>query len=554
MQRRLFRVLPAFVLVGALSACGTSSATEPTPAGTEVPGFDRALDHVVSPGGPDGGTLRLVSTRECADWMPADAWTPWCINMQRLVTRQLMTYGADTGRRGSVVVPDLALGGGVPNEDRTEWTYRLKPDVRWEDGAPITVQEVVQGIERLDFLRRDISIVDIALGPDDAVSVRLREARTDFDALLALPASAPLPESGAFMASGPFRIASRGSTTVFERNSQWDPATDDVRRPRVDRVEFTVLASDAEVSKSLATGAADLAIQGRMDAAVADRVMAEPAFAERSDNPGTGRTVMLAVPANAAPQLRQVECRKAVYSAVDRLAVARVMAADVEPSELAAEPATSLSPPTIASFDWSYQPFAVGDGSGDVDAARDSLARCGAASGFALNLVFADTTTNALIVDVISGALARVGIIVNAKPVAPVDYLALTASPTAMQVAGADVALLVQSPALSGVWGFWNPLVNGDLVGLGLSTNVAQTRIPAVDILLGSTEITSPEPAVQENIGRMIDRLVLDSATYIPLAYAKALLHRPSVLTNVTTNGALGNGYDLVNIGVHRTP
>ena len=544
MPRRLLLAGMTVLLVA-----GCSASAEPAPSGTSVPGFDRAVDHVVNPGGPDGGVLRLVSNRDCGDWLPEQAVSTWCVNMQRLMTRQLMTYGSDAGRRGAVVVPDLAAGRGRPNEDRTTWTYDLQPDVRWEDGQPITLDQVAAGIRALDLARRDVSVVDIEQGAPSNVTVTLRGPSTDFDALLALPVSAPRRDSITLVASGPFRIMSTGPTTVFERNPQWDQATDAARRPRVDRIEFTVVATDEEMADELRAGRADLAVQGRMDSRLAGEILDDPSFAATSDNPGTGRSAMLAVPANRSEALRDVDCRRAVFSAVDRLGVVAALAGGVDPIELAAEPATSLSPPTIPSFDWSYQPFAVGDGSGDLDAARASLERCGQPSGFPVRLAFAATPTNSEIVASLATSLSRVGILVVAVPFAPVDYVGLTSSPAAMKVEQIDLALLVQAPMVSGTWGFWNPLVSGDLVGSGLSTNVAQVRIPSVDILLRAPEITSTSPAVQENVGRMIDRLVLDNCSYIPLATVKSILHRPPMLTNVTTNGALGNGYDLVQIG-----
>ena len=421
--------------------------------------------------------------------------------------------------------------------------------MRWEDGQLITVDQVADGIRALDLARRDVSVVGIDIDVPGMLTVTLRKPSTDFDALLALPVSAPRRDPGAVLASGPFRIVSTGTTTVFERNPQWDQATDAARHPRVDRIEFTVVSTDAEMADELNAGRADLAVQGRMDSSLAGEVFDDPSFAATSDNPGTGRSAMLAVPAYASDALRNVDCRRAVFSAVDRLGVVVALAGGVDPVEMAAEPATSLSPPTIPSFDWSYQPFAVGDGSGDLDAATASLERCGQPSGFPVRLAFAATSTNAEIVASLTTSLARVGLLVVAVPFAPVDYVRLTSSPAAMRVELIDIALLVQAPMVSGTWGFWNPLVNGDLVGSGLSTNVAQVRIPSVDILLRAPEITSTSPAVQENVGRMIDRLVLDNCSYIPLATVKSILHRPPMLTNVTTNGALGNGYDLVQIG-----
>jgi peptide/nickel transport system substrate-binding protein len=548
---RRFALLLLASLIGA-AGCSVG-ATSPAPSGTSVPGFDRAIDHVVRPGGPDGGVLRLVSTRGCGAWLPEQAVSPWCVNMQRLVTRQLMTYGSDAGRRGAVVVPDLAASRGKPNADGTRWTYELKSGLRWEDGEPITVEQVADGIRELDLDRRDVTVVDIAVESEASLSVTLSEPCTDFDALLALPVSAPRRGGAALLASGPFRIASTGPTTVFERNPQWDGTTDEARRPKVDRVEFTVVPSDAGIEAELSSGRADLAVQGRMGPSLARRVIDDPTFATASDNPGDGRIAMLALPAHASAALQGVDCRRAVYSAVDRLDVVAALGGDVTPVELAAKPATSLSPPTIPSYDASYQPFAVGDGRGDLDAARSSLERCGHASGFSLRLAFADTAENATIATSLGAALARVGIVVDRAAIDPADYEVLIISPAVMKAARIDMALLVQSPAMSGTWGFWNPLVSGSLVGRVWSTNVAQVRIPSVDILLRSSEITSPRPGIQESVGRMIDRFVLDDCSYIPLATVQTLLHRPATLTNVTTNGGLANEYDLVQIGKETT-
>jgi peptide/nickel transport system substrate-binding protein len=548
---RRFALLLLASLIGA-AGCSVG-ATSPAPSGTSVPGFDRAIDHVVRPGGPDGGVLRLVSTRGCGAWLPEQAVSPWCVNMQRLVTRQLMTYGSDAGRRGAVVVPDLAASRGKPNADGTRWTYELKSGLRWEDGEPITVEQVADGIRELDLDRRDVTVVDIAVESEASLSVTLSEPCTDFDALLALPVSAPRRGGAALLASGPFRIASTGPTTVFERNPQWDGTTDEARRPKVDRVEFTVVPTDAGIEAELSSGRADLAVQGRMGPSLARRVIDDPTFATASDNPGDGRIAMLALPAHASAALQEVDCRRAVYSAVDRLDVVAALGGDVTPVELAAKPATSLSPPTIPSYDASYQPFAVGDGSGDLDAARASLERCGHAWGFSLRLAFADTAENATIATSLGAALARVGIVVDRAAIDPADYEVLIVSPAAMKAARIDMALLVQSPAMSGTWGFWNPLVSGSLVGRVRSTNVAQVRIPSVDILLRSSEITSPRPGIQESVGRMIDRFVLDDCSYIPLATVQTLLHRPATLTNVTTNGGLANEYDLVQIGKETT-
>ena len=47
-----------------------------------------------------------------------------------------------------ILVPDLATDLGTPNEDFTEWTFTIRDDATWEDGKPITAEEVAWGISR----------------------------------------------------------------------------------------------------------------------------------------------------------------------------------------------------------------------------------------------------------------------------------------------------------------------------------------------------------------------------------------------------------------------
>jgi hypothetical protein len=54
---------------------------------------------------------------------------------------------------------------------------------------------------------------------------------------------------------------------------------------------------------------------------------------------------------------------------------------------------------------------------------------------------------------------------------------------------------------------------------------------------------------MQADVGRIIDRLVLDSGAYIPLAFMQTLEYRPAGLSNVAASGAFDNQYDIVNIG-----
>ena len=41
-----------------------------------------------------------------------------------------------------MLVPDLATDLGTANDDFTEWTFTIRDDATWEDGKPVTPEEV----------------------------------------------------------------------------------------------------------------------------------------------------------------------------------------------------------------------------------------------------------------------------------------------------------------------------------------------------------------------------------------------------------------------------
>ena len=549
--RRAGLAAALLVLSGALVACGSAPVDdEPWQA---VQGYNRALGGVVNPDGPAGGTLRLVTRYRCGDWTPEAATSDTCRNLQRLLTRQLTAFGTLPGSRGSTTVPDLATEPGQPNEDRTQWTYRLRPGVRWADGEPLTAEQVAEGIRLLGTAIPGVAVRSVAVEDDSVITIDLQSPVGNLDAALALPQAAPHRPGGP-AASGPFMIESAGDRVVLVRNPEWDEATDPIRRPKVDRVEIRSVLTVAEALDLLAAGAVDLVIEGTMTQRQVDAVIARPAVAAISDNPGTSRTLMLAVPGYGHRPWQSVECRQGVFAGVDRRAVVEAIGGGIRPPSFVGFPATTLSPPTIASFDWSFEPFAVGpDRTGDVAAATALLDSCAPEQERIATLAVRDSAASSRVAAALTASMARVGVEVRVVAVPWSDWRAFSTSPAALERAGIDWVLLDQAAAIPGVWGFWYRLVSGDLVGVEPSTNVAQVRIPAVDVLLDSDLIASDDVLMLDSVGRTIDRLTLDSARYLPLAYLRTLHQRPAWLTDVTTNGALGNQYDLVNIGTTRT-
>lgn len=507
---------PASVIIAAglaLALAGCAGGTSPgaAPTGTAAPGFDEATKELQRPSDDTGGRLRVLIERPCATTPTAIA-DPACADVARTTTRQLMAYASLPGRFGSVVVPDLVREpGSTPDGGRT-WTYELRADARWSDGSLITAEDARSGLLALDAALPEVDIARVD-ADGQRLTIALRAAAPALDQLLALPVAAP--RRGA-LASGPF-IASESGTgspgLLLVRNGAWSPASDPIRRPLADEIEL-IVTTPSRALPAIRAGEAEVSLIAEVPAAQGEALLADPGLAPSVDHPGTGAVVFLQV-TGAGWSTR---CRQGLFSALDRTAVVQALGG---PST--ARIATTMSAPTIASYEPSYRPFGIGDGSGDLAAARTALAGC------PTSLSLGHDGALAGVADAIGVALARAGVSVT-----PVS--AGTPAPVPAD-APLDAVLRSWTAPVPGVWGFWAPLAQG-------------LDMRAVDTLLASPEIGSTDPDVQADVGRVIDRLVLDDARLIPLAFRVRPQLRPPALTNVATSGGFANLYDLVNLGI----
>jgi peptide/nickel transport system substrate-binding protein len=155
--------------------------------------------------------------------------------------------------------PDLALSW-TASDDGLEYTFALRPNVRWHDGRPFTARDVKFTFDRIldvnsgSRLRSDFaSIAAVEIVDSLTVRFRLRAPFAPFLALLGynagiLPAHAfadgkPLTDATAFnraqpIGTGPFRVvqSTAGSAIVLERNPDYYG-----ERPSLDRLVFRIV-------------------------------------------------------------------------------------------------------------------------------------------------------------------------------------------------------------------------------------------------------------------------------------------------------------------------
>lgn len=229
-----------------------------------------------------GGTVYVLQAEDFPSLDPANNYEVNGQGVGRLIYRTL-TFAKDTPGEELSVQPDLAESLGTPSDGGRTWTYTLREGLKYENGQPITAQDVKYGVMRSfdrevfplgatwmpDLLENDNGFEGpYATTEKDLTSVQTPDDRTlvfhfsgpqsDADWIMSMPYTAPVPKAadtkGGYgnrpVASGPYKIEDyrRDTSLSLVRNPNWDGATDPNRPAYPDRFQF-----DLNVDKSAAS-------------------------------------------------------------------------------------------------------------------------------------------------------------------------------------------------------------------------------------------------------------------------------------------------------------
>ncbi|HEY9472816.1 MAG TPA: ABC transporter substrate-binding protein [Mycobacteriales bacterium] len=567
------------VVLASLASCTATGSGAAAATGTQ--GFDRGSVSVRHPSTTRGGTLRLViGAVDSLD--PARSYYTGVWNLMRLYTRQLVTYAPAPGDAGTQLVPDLATGLGNSTDGGKTWKYTLKPGLKFEDGSPLTSRDVKYGIERLfasdqitggptwavtmlDDHRRSYSgpYQDHSSGklglrsvqtPDDRTIVfHLNRSFADWDHVMALPASSPVPVAkdtgvkyGAHpVSSGPYRIEkATPSLVTFGRNRAWSLQTDSVRSALPDRVEVTVGTAPDERDRQILDGTADADLTGSgLQPAAATRVLDSASLKGRADNPTTGNVRLVALN-TTMPPFDNVHCRRAVQYAVDKATVKESLG-----GPYAAALATSLWPRGLPGYPATVR-YPDGPGNhGDLAAARQELSRCGHRDGFTTKLATVNAGRGDRTAGEIGKALARVGIRTTIMRFPPDTFLLSdVGAPKAVQ--DAQIGLIVSAwtadfPAPSA---FYIPLTDGRSIHSPGNTNLAELKSSELEHEIDRAAATIDQ-GTSTVLWHRYDASVMETATYLPVVEDRAMIVGSARLRNAYVHRAYG-GYDVATLGV----
>lgn len=573
--------LLAAAITVALTASACGGGGDDNNGDGKSAGANAAVKGIVNKSDKKGGTLVYEESDIPDSLDPGNTYYGFVFNFSRLYARSLTTFPPAVGDQANQVVPDLAESLGEPSDGGKTWTYTLREGLTYEDGTPITSQDVKYAIERSNFARdvhsngpayfaqylvdndepyqgpyKDDSeegLKSIETPDDRTIVFHLKQPFTEFDYLLANPQSAPVPrekDTGAdyvnnIVSSGSYKFesydANRGAVLV--RNENWDPETDPLRKQLPDRIELSFKVNPETIDNNLLSGKTHLNLAGTgVTAQTQSKLLSQDS--QDIDNATGGRLSYMAINTQLSP-LDKVECRRAVQYAVDKASVQAALG-----GEPRGRVASTFLPPDIPGYqDFDLYP-SEGD-QGDVAKAKEELKACGKPNGFSTTLTArSDRDDEIAAATAIQAALKKVGIQAKIQKYPSGKYFTdYSGVPKFTENNNIGLMMMQWGADWPTGFGYLQQVVHGDAIQDAGNTNLSQLDDPEINKLLDSA-ISNTDEAARTKAYSEVDKKVMESAAVVPLSYFKVLHYRSPDLTNVVTSQAYSGQYDFLNIGL----
>ncbi|MGW4646480.1 ABC transporter substrate-binding protein [Kitasatospora sp. NPDC004289] len=496
------------------------------------------------PGAKPGGTVNVYNTTDFRHLDPQKVYAGAAYNTSLLWGRQLTQYQVVDGK--AKLVGDLATDTGTATDGGRTWTYRLKAGVAWEDGQPITSQQVKYGIERsfgkgfevgppywAQWLTGEASYEDARkkyAGPQDGdlaaietpdertLVLRFPQPQADVPYMAAQSSSSPVrkdKDTGTDydrlpFASGPYRIAEHVQNTrlVLERNPHWKPETDPIRNQYPEKFVFSfgkeALNINQEILSGRDGGANATTVATQLSPELYQTTDTDPKAKELVVTGRQGAFVTQLVVNNE--RVADPEVRKALH-----LAYPRQQARQVLGGSRVGELATTLSSPAL--LDWQKYDLYPAKPEGDPEAAKQALAKA-KQTPTSLTYAYANTPNGQRVAQVLVDGFAKAGITIVPKPV---DAKALLD-----EAHRADSPYDLFEETSSVDWPTPSTLVPFSFDGRANSDlNSARYRNPAVDKEIDRiNQIGEPRQKAKELYA--LEQTVMKDVPVLPFAYPNA--------------------------------
>ncbi|MFJ9207899.1 oligopeptide ABC transporter, periplasmic oligopeptide-binding protein OppA [Streptomyces sp. L-9-10] len=578
------QALAAAAVVAALlttAACGGGGGSKDDKSG--APGFDAGNNKVANASTKKGGTLKFAGAQDADSWDTTRGYYGFAWNFMRYYSRQLVTSKTEPGKTGSELTPDLATERAKVSEDGKTYTFTLRDGITWEDGKPITSEDVKYGIERQwaqDVLSGGPVYLKDILDPEskykgpykdtskeglkaietpDAKTIifKLPTANSDFEEILALTSSSPVRKDKDTkskyglhpFSSGPYKFQSYSpnKSLVLVRNENWKQSSDPVRKALPDKITLNLFSNADDMDNRLIAGDYDLDInqtglspQGRNKALKENK--------ENLDNPVSGYIRYAVFPQNVKP-FDNIECRKAVIYGADHKSLQTARGGPLAGGDIG----TNMLPPSVpGSEGQKYDPYgtAKNGGAPDITKAKEALKACGKPDGFKTTIAVRNNKpVEVATAQSLQASLKKINIDVEIDQFDGSQTGGIIGNPKVVQQKNYGIIIMGWGPDFPSVQGYGLPLWGSKYILESGNNNFAMIKDKAIDANFAKF-VTELDPAKKEQLATAINHQVMEGAYYLPFVFEKFINWRSSRLTNVYTTDAYSGQYDFTSLGV----
>jgi peptide/nickel transport system substrate-binding protein len=575
-------ILAASVALGSgLAACGGGEQGTSSSGGAS---YGAAIKQIVNPSDKKGGTLRYADSDDFDSPDPGNTYAAITQNFAREYGRSLTMFKPNSvGQASLQLVPDLATSLGKQSDAAKTWTYTIRKGVKFADGTPVTSRDVKYAVERSNFSdelqlgpkyfkellvdnkpaykgpykdKSDAGLKSIETPDDQTIVFHLKQPFADFDYLVMMSQTAPVPKAKdtgldyekQIVSSGPYKVDNytRGKSMSLSRNPNWDPSTDPNRKALPDRIELQLKQNADDIDNRLLTGALDVDAAGTgVQSAARPKVLSDPAKKANADNSIAGFLRYVAIEKNVKP-FDNVHCRMAVEFATDKVAAQTGYGGPIAGGDVA----STIIPPTVNGYK-KFDMYPSKDGHGDLARAKQELAACGKPNGFSTKLsARSDRPNEVAAAQGIQQGLAKVGIKADIVQFPAGDYFNKYAgAPNYVRSHGVGLMMMAWAADWPTGFGFLSQILDSRAIKPSGGTNLSEEDNKQIDAALDAG-IANPDPAARSAAWGNIDQMAMKDAIIVPTIYAKVLLYRPPNVTNVGVTLGYGGMYDYLNMGL----
>ena len=564
----------------ALAACGGSSTSASTPlttngnfqhqgeAGLFMDPNAKAPAPPI-PGAQQGGTLTVLSVKGLTTMDPTEAYyTNTASILSGLVTRSLTQYVYDSKTKQMVLIPDLATNLGTHNADFTKWSFTMRTGVKFENGQPVTPEDIKYGIERsfdrstfpggANYSNQYFLDGDTYKGPyktpgdykgvtinGQTITIRMSKPFPDMPYWGAFPAMGPIPPGTASdpatyknhpWATGPYMFKQGGyvpgQSLVLVKNPYWNANTDPGRHQYLDEFDMNFATDSAKIDAQM------LADTGQAQTTVSyDDVLA--ADYQKYKSQDGDRLVLGTTPCTAFwypdnRKISDIRVRQALGYAYPYQAA---WAAGGYIQGVTRIPATNIMPPGIPGRT-TYNPL-PGHTAGTTDPAKaKQLLQQAGKLGFEIKFPYAtDVPSSVAVKNVVVQALTQAGF-----KVSPVATTSANSVADVLDNPSADVN--VRAASWCSDWpsgSSWIPPLfqTTDIAHVGFGSNFTAFSNKAVDDRINEIQLLplKEQPAAWNALDKEIQTKYFPA---IATGYSGAAMMRGSSVHGMYVDGTLG--------------